>query len=664
MLPDSLPQNGSAAITPAELCFREDGTPWSATFGDVYHSRHGALGQIHHVFLAGNGLPARWRGKDRFVILETGFGLGLNFLATWAAWAADPERSRELHFISVELHPFQREGLGRLHQDYPELAPYAAALQAAWPPLVAGPHRLHFHDGQVCLTLHFGDARQCLPNLGILADALYLDGFSPARNPELWSPPIFQALSRLAAPEATLATWSVAGAVRQGLTGAGFDLTRAPGYQGKREMLVGRFRHRRPDRRPHHPERRALVLGAGFAGTSVAERLAARGWRVRVYDEGGPGAGASGNRVGIFRPQPSADDNRLSQLLRSAFLYTRRHLEALATRGLPVRFSLGGVLHLAEDAGEEALMARTIAANGLPESFQQYLPATAAGALIGWPIERGGWWFPQAGWGVPPSLCEANLAAGKDRISTAFGPGARITGFRATAGGWALLGPDGQVLDEAPILILANGTGSRPLIEGSLHTRWLPLRPARGQTTHLPEGLLPALDTVICGGSYLTPAVEGVQVCGASFLVDDEDSTLRPGEHRENLEKLAARLPGYLGPLDPGRFAATAPGRVGFRPVAPDRLPLIGQIPVWQGDAPTTSPGALHALPRHPGLFLINGFGARGFVWSALAGELLTSQICGDPLPLCRDQVDALDPARFLVRPVSWMQNPQTEADT
>lgn len=227
-------------LVPARLAFAADGTPYSDTFDDVYHSADGGLGQARHVFLAGNDLPRRWQGRERFVILETGFGLGLNFLATWAAWRADPQRCARLHFVSCELHPFSREDLATLHARWPELAPLAAELQARWPVLTPGLHRLHLDSGRVTLTLYLGDARDGLDRLTLRADAFYLDGFSPARNPELWSERIFHLLASLAAADATLATWSVAGHVREGLRRAGFELKKSPGFGGKRQMLRGR----------------------------------------------------------------------------------------------------------------------------------------------------------------------------------------------------------------------------------------------------------------------------------------------------------------------------------------------------------------------------------------------------------------------------------------
>lgn len=217
------------------------GTPISEIYGDIYHSAAGGHDQARHVFLAGNGLPEQWRGRERFVILETGFGLGLNFLATWRAWRDDPQRSRELHFVSFEKHPFSTDDLARAHAACPEFVPCAEELRQLWPPLQRGEHRLELAGGRLILRLVFGDALEELPSLDAAVDAFYLDGFSPAKNPELWSPELCCLLARLAVPGATLATWSVAGSVRRALIAAQFSVKKRPGFAGKRQMLVGKY---------------------------------------------------------------------------------------------------------------------------------------------------------------------------------------------------------------------------------------------------------------------------------------------------------------------------------------------------------------------------------------------------------------------------------------
>src|SRR6478752_9389571 len=137
----------SVTVPTAQLERAPDGTPWSPEFEDLYHSAQGGLEQARHVFLQGNGLPDRWRGRDAFVILETGFGLGLNFLAAWDAWRADASRPSRLHFISVESRPLDAKDLEAALAPFTSLAPLSRALRAAWPPPLAGFHRIHFDGG-------------------------------------------------------------------------------------------------------------------------------------------------------------------------------------------------------------------------------------------------------------------------------------------------------------------------------------------------------------------------------------------------------------------------------------------------------------------------------------------------------------------------------------
>ena len=192
-------------IAAAELAFDSEGTPYSPAYGDVYHSADSGPGQARHVFLGGNDLPRRWAHARVFTILETGFGPGLNFLATWREWRADPARCERLHYVSIEKHPFERDALATLHRRYGEFAPLAEQLQAAWPPLLGGMHRLHFEDERLTLTLAFADVAELAPRLRLCADAIYLDGFAPRLNQEMWSPQLLQRLSRLARPGASRA---------------------------------------------------------------------------------------------------------------------------------------------------------------------------------------------------------------------------------------------------------------------------------------------------------------------------------------------------------------------------------------------------------------------------------------------------------------------------
>jgi tRNA 5-methylaminomethyl-2-thiouridine biosynthesis bifunctional protein len=349
-------------LTPAKLQLRQDGIPFSADFDDIYHSEAGGIGQAEYVFIKGNDLPRRWSGRTLFSIFETGFGLGLNFLATWAHWRRDPLACTRLHFVSVEKHPFSRDDLqaylSSLHRSaaahlseaeltplYAALVPLAQMLCEQWPVLVPGMHRLEFDGGRVVLTLIFGDALKVLPTLSLRADAFYLDGFSPAKNPALWSTPIFKCLTRFAAPGASIATYTIAAAVRNGLVDAGFVVDRTAGYTFKRDMLIGRFVPRYRVRRHEPPApfeqnfpgapRHLIVIGAGLAGCAVAASMAARGWQVTLLERHpAPAAEASGNPGGVFHPMITRDDSFAARLSRSGFLHALQSWTKLLSLGL------------------------------------------------------------------------------------------------------------------------------------------------------------------------------------------------------------------------------------------------------------------------------------------------------------------------------------------
>jgi tRNA 5-methylaminomethyl-2-thiouridine biosynthesis bifunctional protein len=625
-------------LIPGRLAFLADGTPWSPDYGDVYHSADGGPGQAAHVFLRGNGLPARWRGRDRFVILETGFGTGLNFLTTWAAWRADAQACRRLHYLSVERHPFTVADLARLHRRWPEFALLAERLRAQWPTLTPGMHRIEFEGGRLVLTLMFGDALRLLPRLSARVDAFYLDGFDPRKNPALWSPALFTRLARLAANGATLATWSVAAAVREGLQAAGFCCDKRPGFGRKREMLTGYLPTGMTASalvsEPATSARAALVIGAGLAGSAICERLAVRGWRITLIERHPqPAAEASGNLAGIVRPLLSLDDNIASRFTRAAFLASLRAWSSLASAP---RWDGCGVLHIARDAEHEDRQRELVAAHAYPPDYVRFLDHAEAAELTGWPLAHGGWHFPTGGWAHPPSVCAALLTSAGDAVQVRFG--VEVAALRRHEAGWQALDAAGRVLAQAPVAILASGAGA--LWPGEAPA--LPVRRVRGQVSHIPSALLPPIRLALCREGYLTPAIDG-QVCvGASYDFEADPQPSAEG-HAANVLRLVHILPDAGAGIDVSRLG----GRVGFRCVPPDRLPVVGSLALAP---PTDRDLRLKDMPRLPGVYVLTGLASRGLTWAWLAAELLASRLAGDPLPVETDLVDALDPARFLLR--------------
>ena len=578
-------------VVPASLRFH-DGTPYSEAFGDVYHNAAGGIVEKRHVFLGGNALPARWAGRERFVILETGFGLGLNFLLTLQAWRRDPARARRLHFVSIEKHPFSLPDLRTLHARYPEVAAEAAELQARWPLLVPGAHRLEF--GDAVLTLFFADIK-ALRDLRLSADAIYLDGFAPAKNADMWSPQVLRAVSRLAAPGATAATWSVAGPVRHALEETGFAVEKRPGFGGKREMLAARNIRPGNEISPEK-NRKAAVIGAGLAGAAICERLCARGWEVDLYERHhAPAQEASGNHAGTFHPIVTSDDSVFARLTRAAFLFSLSSWKNFSA----IRWDPCGVLQLARDEKEEAAQRKAIAALALPPDYAQYVTREEASTHAGVAVSAPGLWFPQAGWLNPRSLVRAQLESCR-KLKTFFGKAI-------------------NALPDAPVVILANSSEA-PKLHPVPHLR---LRKVRGQLTHVPEDALDAPHVVVLRGGMVLPAVEGVCVVGASYDIDDQDAAPRAESDAGNLE----RLERMLGAKVDNRNVTS---RVAFRSVAPDRLPVAGKIA--------------------EGVYGAFAYGSRGLIWAALAAELIAAELEGEPLPIEGKLADAMHPQRFARR--------------
>lgn len=623
--------NKAIALTTAELTFNAEGAPYSAEFDDIYHPAAGATGQARHVFLGGNGLPSRWRGRECFTVLETGFGLGLNFLETWRAFEDDPQACARLHFVSVENRPLSRTELAPLLARWPEHAARARKLVERWPLPLAGFHRLHFGAGRVTLTLLFGDAAELLPQLVARVDAFYLDGFSPAKNPALWSPAVFAELARLAAPGATTSSWTVAVAVQEGLRAVGFAVEKRAGYGGKRDMLAGARRDGDVQRAVSQgiKQKRAVIIGAGLAGTSCAERLAARGWSVDILErQDAPARAASGNPLGLATPLLNLADSVNARLSRAAFLYALRHFAALERAGAEVAeisssLHEPGVLRIARDERDAARFETLLRTLACPPALARFADTVEGTHLAGWPVARPGMWFPEGTAVDPVKVCDANLTrfdAQRIRLRT----GVRIDALVSGDEGWQLLGPQG-VVAQAPVVVLAAGAEMLSLAQA----RPLRLERIRGQITLLPADPRRRLAASVTGDRHAITLPDGRIMIGATFQPGDEDATVRDIDHAENLAGMNALLPGFCDGLAPHSLQ----GRTAFRAATPDRMPVFG---AW-ADAQDA------AFP----LYVASGLGARGLVWAPLGAELLASQITDEPWPVAMELADAVSPLRF-----------------
>lgn len=622
-------------LTPAVADFDADGQLYSPVYGDVYHSPSGAMGQVEHVFLRGNGLPERWRGRDVFTVCETGFGLGLNFLALWNAWRQDPQRPAALHVVSMEAHPFSREDLSALLARYApdSLTDLAQALSAQWPALLPGLHRLEFEEGAVTLTLGLGDAQVLARRIRARVDAFLLDGFAPERNPRMWAPALLRDLAKLAAPQATLATWACTGALRHDLQEAGFDVHRAPGFGGKWHMTVGVVRALRqaPDSAPAPASlapsaslRHAVVVGAGLAGAGVAQSLAKRGWRVTVLDAGrAQGAPAhAGHVAAALTPVVARDDNARARLSRAGSQRAQARWQGLAGDAAP---RVCGTVQVERDAGKSAALAGTLETLAFPPEWVRQVDGDEASALAGLPLARGGVFFAQGMLVQPNRLIETLLLT----------PGVTVLPVKAArlervGQGWRVLDAQGAEQVRADTVILANAFGAQAMLADSGLLDPLPriaqMHALAGEVTLVPAAALAGGPRCIVGGEgYLLPDVGAGCVVGSTYVHGATQALVSGEGQRVTLDKAAGLLSGHF-PEFAALVPGTLPGWAGWRAVLPGRLPAVGQLP--------------HAA----GVWLAIGYASRGLSWSALMGDQIAACLAGEPDVLESDLAQLVSP--------------------
>lgn len=562
-----------------------------------------------------------------------------------------------LHFISVEKYPLTQADLRKALAAWPELAPLSQPLIDQWPLPVSGCHRLLFADGRIRLDLWFGDIKEMLPQVPHpatgLVDAWYLDGFSPAKNPEMWTQDLFDDLARLARPDATLSTFTCAGFVRRGLIAAGFVMKKVKGHGSKREMLAGVREGKVPQQsiapwyaRPAGREGEVLIIGGGIASAMTALSLVERGRHVTLLCENGePASGASGNRQGALYPLLNGEHDALSRFYSLAFGFARNRLLALAKHH-PVAFSLCGVTQLGYDDKSAAKLAK-MSQGPFPPELMHPLSAAEVEQVVGLPCDADGVSYPLGGWLCPADLTRAAIreAQASGRLEVVFN--AAVTRIAEEDGGWHLESRDGRQW-HAPNLVVAAGHQLPTLLPFAE----LPLYPVRGQVSHVPTTAgLSQLKTVLCYDGYLTPAHNGAHCIGASYGRNQTDLAYRTDEQEQNRARLQACVPQQRWPAEVDVSGAQA--RIGVRCASRDHLPVAGPVArlAALADHDVHAPADQQsALPLHAGLYVLGALGSRGLCSAPLCGELVASEICGDPLPLAADLLEALHPARYWVR--------------
>ena len=643
----------------------KDGQPYSNRYGDVYFSTDSGLEETRHVFLQGNRLAERFAALsvgESLCIGETGFGTGLNFLCASQLFEQVAPPGASLDFFSVEKFPLNDDDLRAALALWPELAVQAEVLLARWHRRVPGWNRWSFAGGRVRLTLAMEDVESALPQLPAgCVDAWFLDGFSPAKNPEMWSEVVLAGVARASRDGATLATYTCAGWVRRGLQQAGFAVERVEGFGRKREMVRASFgslshrgragvgEHSMHTATHYKTSSTALIIGGGIAGCAAAHALAQRGISVTLIESAPKLATqGSGNPRGILHARFGAGMNALHRFVLAAY----GHALALLDEAVPVDGELRsecGLLQLAATEAEAGRIGK-LSAQEWPAHLLQAVDATKASELVGMKMTHGGLWFPAGGWVVPPQVC-SRLA---DDPLIVQRLGCEVTTLERTASGWRASGEGFTI--EAEQVVVCSGHQAKNLSQFAA----FPLQPVRGQISILSATAASAsMHAVLCAEGYCAPAVAGQHVAGATATFDDAATDLRNADHGDNLAKIAAHMPTLYAALastvrpefiegvnvsscdklrksvhvstsatrTDENLLRELTGRAGVRCSVPGTTPLVGEV--------------------EPGLYCSLAHGTRGLITAGIAGEVIAAAMCGQLAPLPQALLDALSPKRL-----------------
>lgn len=555
------------------------------------------------MFLIGCGLPSAWAGRPRFTVGELGLGAGLNIAALLHLWTQTGPTGGRLNIFSVENDLLRPEEVSRALAPWPEIADIAALLASRWPSRARGFYRVDLPELRATLDVAVMEGREGLAAWRGQADVWFLDGFSPALDPGLWSPDILRLVAARSAPGAAAATYTVAGAVRRGLSEAGFTVARRAGHGRKRERLEARFSGARP---PDTSLPGLAIIGAGIAGAALARAFRAVGADPVIFESHAPGAGASGGPAALAAPRLDAGLRDIAALFAQA---ARRAIELY--RQAPGAIIGQGATQLASGPKDESRF-QTIASSDL--FAPGHMAVLDAGALTADFGEARG-----------PALRIADAVVLNPRaLLTAWLPdvrAARVARIERAGGAWRLEDPSGGLLGVFDIVCLAGGATCGELFPA------LPLLPVRGQADWAPgvsDPDLLALGAVSFGG-YVLPTPEGV-LFGATHDRGDLGVEIREADTARNLAGVAAALPRLaqtLSTAKPKGWAAT-------RATTTDYLPLAG---AWA-----------------EGLYVLSGLGSRGFTLAPLLAEHMAADILGAPSPLPGPLADLVSPGRFAAR--------------
>ena len=609
---------------------------------------------------------------EPLTIAETGFGTGLNFLLTLRvfhqALQQFPIQGMDKHqpvlnFISVEKYPLSKSQLQQSLAIWPQLHDYAQALIKQYPEqLDTNEQRLSFFDGKVTLTLYFCDAAQGFnsikaPQLG-LVDAWYLDGFSPAKNPKMWSPELFAQIARLSKDQASLATFTVAGFVKRQLTDVGFRLEKKPSQGKKKETLTAVYQQNKLNgkgyqlrpliTKPQH----VSIIGGGIASACAAYALTQKGVKVTLYCKDDDIAqGASSNAIGALYPLLHQQKDDISNFYQQAFWHAKGLYQSLLTQGYHFAHNWCGLLEVSYKKALQKRQAIFGQLNTWPEKLIHGVNKEQASTLAGVELNHGGLFMPNAGWIAPQELVAQVFKAALDSNRLKIKTKVNVEKLeQADKQKWNIHTSKGKFT--ASLVVVCGGAEA---IQLNIINQ-LPLTSVRGQVTSMASNNnIRGLSTVICHKGYLTPQHKNIHCIGATFDKNSLDTQSRTEDDDYNLDMLNKCLP----EIDAWQNSDIAGAKARLRCATPDHLPMVGPMPdinahksLYSHLAKDKNWRYQEPAPTLDNLYLLTGLGARGLCSAPLLADILAADICGTPYPVDSQMLFNLSANRFIIRDI------------
>jgi len=674
------------------VSFKQDGTPYSEQFSDIYFDSESGSQQSDQVFIHGNSIRERIKqATEHFIIAETGFGTGLNFLLTLQAYqeiqqeitpitpttsttSISTNKSVKLSFISVEKYPLTKEQLKKSLKSLPQLSNFAHLLLEQYPEIESCGETLKefsasFFDGQVTLKVIIDDATKGLENIHStqqgLVDAWYLDGFSPAKNPDMWSEQLFEQVARLSKDQASIATFTVAGFVKRHLQHIGFRMEKQA-YIGAREHFLSGIFQQNPKTNKGYQLRARItkpqhvsIIGGGIASACAAHALTRQGIKVTLYcKDNSLAQGASSNAIGALFPLLHQQKDDISLFYQQAFWRAKALYNQIIAEGFDFAHQWCGLLDISYKESLEKRQKNFAELATWPTELIHSIDARKASKVANTELNHGGLFMPNAGWLAPKEavnqLINAAKKTGRLRVENNIDI-IKIKQIKKhdNTTSWQLLSK--KETFEASVLIICGGAEAIELD----YVKQLPFSVVQGQVTSMKTNDdIQGLSTVICHKGYLTPKHNSLHCIGATFKKDNTCTKTTDTDDQFNLTMLDKCLPELSKHIN-WSMKDVYLNKARLRCMTPDHIPMVGAMPDIEKHIESYSHLAKdknwkyqQVAPVIDNLYLMMGFGARGLCSAPLAADILTADLCGTPYPVNNDMLFNLSPNRFVIRDI------------